>query len=329
MLNTVIDYVIFEHFTRHQPKPIPDGSTEDNEYWNSFWKYLKEQSNILITGFNNQENIFLNQLITGRKGTKIAVKDKNFKKPYKGKFPNDTSPYSVFFLDENSEKAQNDYKKKNGFLFGFLNDYSKVFKDLSLFNKDNVLPVRKEAEKGFTSWERLNEYILPFTDLLIADNYMFDKSLWDFNLFKIIEQFANKTPVRFNLLLLTFADNTLVYKDCYEEIKTKLQNLNINCNLSIVYATQTLKEHDRGIFTNYLRIKSGDSFIYFDKNGSLIIKGTDIDFYSLAERDAFNASEAALKRFKHIINELKTHREKEKRLIGNMKLRLIDQIDSK
>ena len=121
-----------------------------------------------------------------------------------------------------------------------------------------------------------------------------------------------------------FSGNKLIsYGNIAQKVKEKLKELKVNCNLSVVMAPQAIKEHDRGIFTNYLRIKSGDSFIYFDKNGKYKTKGTDIDFHSLTSADKFNASEAALKNLAHILSEIQFRPDANKRLFGDMKNNLL------
>lgn len=325
MLNTILDYTIFDHFTKNQPAKIPSGSEEENEYWNSFWKYLKQGTDLVITNFNDEQNIFLNQLTTGRKETKINTEFR-FKKPHKCKFPKEQNIRTVFFLNEPLENDRIKYRINNGFLFGFQEDYHDAWKSLYFFGKYKVLPVRKSAKINFKSWAQLSDYILPFTDMIVVDNYMFDESLWDHNLFRIIKEFSKKTNVKFNLLLVSFAkrDQLSSYKDIHQVIKKKLLENQVQCNLSIILAREFFKEHDRGIFTNYLRIKSGDSFVYFDKNGDFITKGTDIDFHSLAEPDKFNAAKAALFHIAEIVEKLKTHPEKDKRLFGDLKNNLPD-----
>ncbi len=325
MLNTVIDYSILEHFTKSQPAQIPIGREEDNEYWNSFWKFLKQGSDIVLTNYGNQQNIFLNKLTTGRKGTTIKTED-TFKKPHKCKFPKDQDIQTVFFINEESESDKVKYRKNNGFLFGFRDDYPKVWKELSLFGKPKVLPVRETDEvANFHSWNQLSEYILPFSDLIIVDNYMFDETVWDNNLFKIIEEFSRLANVRFNLLLVSFAHSKYVnvYSGLEQKINDKLKDIGVSCNLSVVLTKERLKEHDRGMFTNYLRIKSGDSLVYFNKNGGFETSGTDIDFHSLSEEDKFNAAYAALVNIKNIIGKLKETCEKDKRLFGDLENRLI------
>ena len=98
MLNTVIEYEVFEDFCRTQPKQIPFGSAEENYLWNSLWGYLKSGSNITIANYSEQENIFLNKLTTGRNGT--TCKLAKFKKPHKYKLPKNQDVRNIFFLNE-------------------------------------------------------------------------------------------------------------------------------------------------------------------------------------------------------------------------------------
>jgi hypothetical protein len=325
MLKTVLDYGIFEHFTLNQPRPVPIGSELDNKAWLSMWEFLKSGSNVSITNYLNEQNLFLNSLTTGRKGTTCKL-DSNFNKPHKCKFPKSQPVNSFFLLDVPSENEQIKYRKNNGFLFGFKGDYTQVWKDLALLEKPEVLPVREKAEIKFHSWKQLADYVLPFTDLIIVDNYMFDESIWHYNLFRIIEEFSFKTPVKFNLLLLSyFHDKELVnIVELNNTVTQILAEKRIRCDLSIVLANQAIKEHDRGIFSNYLRIKSGDSFSFFGKSGEMKTKGTDIDFHTMIKVDKVNASDAALVNISDIIEKLNTRLLKEKRMIGNLKNNLLN-----
>jgi len=319
MLNTTLHYKIFKDFTRNPPQQVPLGSSEENKAYLSFWEYLESGSNINLIGNPGKNDILLTKLVTGRKGTSINLHS-SFKKPHKCIFPKKQDIQTVFFLDEKLESEKNKYRSKNGYLFGFIDDYKQVWKDLALIEKPEVLPVRKDTEVNFSSWSKLSEYILPYTDLIIVDNYMFEDSISVYNLIRIIEEFSKKTPVKFNLLLISFKHDKQLFniKDYYSNISKLLNDKEIKCDLSIVLANQSIKEHDRGIFNNYLRIKSGDSFTFFDKNEKFLTKGTDIDFHSMVKRDKFNASNAALKNINRIVNILRDPIYKEKRLIGNL-----------
>ena len=102
MFKTTLDYSIFEDFVQNQPKPVPFGTEKENKTWFSFWEYLKSGSDVLITNYNKEENIFLNGLTTGRKGTNCHLLP-GFKKPAEHRFKIKT-PHSVYFIDEPSDE---------------------------------------------------------------------------------------------------------------------------------------------------------------------------------------------------------------------------------
>ena len=113
--------------------------------------------------------------------------------------------------------------------------------------------------------------------MLIIDNYIFDKNVWESNLIELLKVFGARTPVKFNLLIVSFEGSKFkIDINIGNDLKNKLIQCGINCNLCIILAPTQLKEHDRTILTNYLRIKSGDSFNYFNSNGDYITKGTEI-----------------------------------------------------
>lgn len=327
MLSTVIDYEVLLNFTRNQPEQIPKGTEEENEYWNSFWAFMKMGSNLIITNlptlnYSVPENYFLRSLTTGRKGSSFKS-EISFNKPHKCKFPKDQNVQTVFFLNEQSESEKAKYRKNNGFLFGFMNDYPKIWKKLSLHGKDKNLPVSKSENINFKSWAQLSDYILPFSDLIIIDNYMLDEKKWKNNLLKIIDEFSNKSSVKFNLLLVSFLHSTDInsYQDKVSKIKDLLKG--VNCNLSIILSKELIKVHDRDIFTNYLWINSGSSLNYFNNDGNLDID-TKIFFNSLVKKDNMNTSKAALSSIKTIIERLQKLPDKDKRLFGDLKNKLLN-----
>jgi len=324
MLKTILDYNIFEKFTLNQPKPVPFGSEMENKAWLTLWEYFKSGSDICITNYKNQNSIFLTNLTTGRKGTTCQFNE-NCIKQHKFTFPKKQDVRSVFFIDVANDSEKNKYQMNNGYVFGFKDDYMQIWKDLALLEQPEVLPVRKNAKIKFHSWDQLSNYVLPFTDLIIVDNYMFDETIWEHNLIRIIEEFSYKTPIKFNLMLLSFShsDSLFKIKDIHIKITKLLIDRKIQCDLSIALADQWIKEHDRGIFSNYLRVKSGDSFNFFDKNGKYITKGTDIDFHTLSKSDKINASDAALINIRDIIEKINNSLQKEKRFIENSKNRLL------
>lgn len=328
MLDTYLDYEIFHDFCLNQPERIPIGSEEDNKTWHSMWEFLRSGTNLSIHNVEEKASDFLKALTTNRKGTKVSLSD--FKKPHKNEFPKKQNPRSVFFLDSQDKEEQNKYRKKNGYIFGFKEDYLKEWINFSLHTKKNPVSVRKDSGH-FKSWHQLEEYITPFTDMVIVDNFMFDYTVWEQNLFEIIKVFANKAPVKFNLLLVSYIGNDKALLDIeliFNQINQDLLNNNgIACNLSIALFDRKLKEHDRGIFTNYLRIKSGDSFVFLNSKNEIITKGTELDFQSMSVRDNFIASDIVLQETKKKIEKLKQKQEKLDKprfLIGDLKNKLLE-----
>ncbi len=323
MFKTTLDYTIFEDFVQNQPKPIPFGSEKENKVWFSFWEYLKSGSNLVITNYNNQENIFLTGLTTGRKGSHCHLTT-GFKKPDEHKFKI-KNPHSVYFLNETSNDSKRDFINQNGLVIGFKEDYFSKWKDFGITEHKKVIPIRENHLEKFRSWKELDKYILPFTDLIIVDSYIIDFRVIDNNLFEIIRRFNKSTPVPFNLTLFSFIgkEYKIDIKRLFRTMLSFFKRENIKCNLSIVLAPGELKEHDRNIFTNYIKINSQDSFNYFNQKNMYRTKGTELKFETLAEPENYLATKTIFNYLKMKIDEIKKLPESEKHLIGNMRNRLL------
>ena len=327
-METFIDGIILSDFFENRPQRTPIGNEYDNERWDSFWKFLKSETDLQINNPNklsNNHKLFYSSLTTGRGETKISTTEKAFDSVYKNKIKS-KSPFSFFCINEDNEQQQKKYNSKNGYLIGFLKDYISKWERLKLLQLSKVLPVRKNIEGAlFSKWEILGEYLTPFTDAVLVDNYIFsDESLILSNFEQILIQLDCATPVKYNLTIVTFEGNKiklngpLLFKQLHD-IKIKNQ---LKCDIGLVLATRKVKEHDRGIFTNYLRIMTGDTFNYFNSRNA-IITGTDISFHSLANPDNMHAARAALSSVKnnsinHIVQNFKdTH------VFGNLKNQLL------
>lgn len=312
MLNTTIDINVLFDFFRKQPQRIPIGSEEENKLWNSFWNYLKKDTNLTITNFEDVDpmdpvSIYLTSLTSGRGSTSECKTESNFKKPNKYKFPKRTKISSVFFLNEPDTDVQKKYRESNGFIFGFINDYFNIWERLCFFNKPKLLPVRDNIDPNFRNWDQLKDYLNPITDAILCDNYILqEEGLFEANLFKILKLLSESTSVRFNLLIVSYEGGKykIDIERSFNSIKEFCLMSNISCNLGIVLATSELKEHDRGIFLNFSRFSSQDSFVYFLSNGDYATKGTTIRFDSYVEIDKANDSEAALTKIKTIVDKI-------------------------
>lgn len=315
---TIIDSAILDDFFSSIPQPIPLGDIKDVNCWNSFWTFIQSETDLSIQNHNADKNYnnpyfqFYTQMTKGRGDSKIAFEKEKFAKPFKSEFRVD-NPYTFYCINEEDEMEQSKYKRKNGLLIAFKNDYKKQWSDLKILNKYKEIPVRKNySGKIFKSWHELGDYLLPFTDIVLADNYLLsDYSLVESNLKPLLLQLDKATPVKYNLTIITYEDQIdKKYKrdgtQEYEKLNSfKLEN-QLNCNLSFVMNKgSALREHDRGIFMNYLRITSGDSFNYFNSKNEIITNGTDIQFKSMALPESFNSAKAALENLAAIVSKMK------------------------
>ncbi|WP_163710201.1 hypothetical protein [Mangrovibacterium lignilyticum] len=332
-MNTHIDEGVLSVFFKSQPKPVPLGELEDNHCWNSFYEFIKTHSNIVVYGheqFSSLQTIFLTSLTTGRGDSKISFDNKPWS-CYKNEVKcND--PLSFYCLEEKDEASQLKYRKKNGFLFAFENDLFNVWKQFSVLKPITKKNVRKHkigqgnTEMDFGNWSQIADYLTPFTDAVLIDNYILnDPSLVPSNLEKIMIELDRATPVKYNLTVYSFeSDRPNISREkafeIVKEIKTRNQ---LKCELELVISNRELKEHDRGIFTNYLRIRSGDSFNYFNSKGEVISHGTDISFNSMANKNERMLSMRTLADVAYKIDEMKS--KNVDRIFGSCKNRLLNQ----
>jgi hypothetical protein len=279
-------------FIATQPERIPLGTAYDNARWNSFWEFIKSKTDLTLSqtdGLNDLDKMMLTQLSSGRGDTNIGFSDKAFS-CYKNKVKCD-EPLTFYCINEENETNRKKYRDKNGYLFAFDNDLLATWEQFSLLPLKLKYPIRKSIEQdkdAFTSWSKLGDYLTPFTDVVLIDNYILnDASLIPSNLEKILVELDKATPVKYNLSIFTFEGgrDKLDGKKAYDGLKEIKMRLNLKCDIELILANRAVKEHDRGIFTNYLCIRSGDSFNYFNSKGEIITHGTDLNFGSMANLD--------------------------------------------
>lgn len=332
-METYIDFNILKDFFKTQPQQAPVGSKEARTYWNSFWDFLNDETDLFIIdqedylkqNCNEIEDRFFKTLISGRSSEthlEIIPRIKEHKCEIKVK-----NPYSFFCLNVNDELERQKYLRNNGKLIGFTHDYPNSWKRLSLKLLANYkISVRRKVPKnGFQSWEQLNPYLTPFTDLVISDSYILSNPNADkYNLESLLIIFDKHTPISYNLTLFTFEGNdprkekiTITY------VSQLLRDIKIRNNLKykesiVVYPKdiQYIKEHDRNIFTNYLRITSGHSFNFLDENKELV-KETELTFLSMANPIEYEAAKVVLESLKDSVNRLRLEK-RDQRIYGEI-----------
>lgn len=333
-METIIDGAILTDFFKHQPQQFPFGSVEDNHFWNSFLIFLKSKTDLDVRNYN-QENIFhdafFKYLTTGRGDSKITID--NPSPIHKEGVVLAKKPNTLYCLNGEDKINKEILEDKNGFVVAFQHDYRRYWEQLSLMNHNKTLSIRKDAYiKSCTlkSWDELENYLTKFTDVVIVDNFIFSHNdLIPSNFEKIWVQLNKATPIKFNLTIYTFeGDKTkLNGKVLKRKLDSIIEEHKLDCNIELVISDRIVKEHDRGIFTNYLRIKSGDSFNYFDSQGNVETKGTDITFAPMTDPNERAAAKNVLYRVNKNIKYLKQRKVLIPYVYGECENLLLSQFD--
>lgn len=307
-MKTVIDSKILFEFFHDQPDQFPIGDLEENRIWTAFFTFLRCETDVIVYNFKDlrlEDEIFINNLTTGRGHTKIILDEKKINHQ-NFKLKSD-KPLTFYCLSEELEENRQNFLKKNGYLIAFDDDYLEKWKKLRFLNQS--LSVRKKYSE-FIKWTQLKNFLFPFTDVIIIDRYIFsDSSLIDSNILEILKNLDAATPLPYNLTIFTIEERDQRKRIDYRIIEGKLiaykQKYNLKYNFEIIITPYSIeKEHDRNILTNYIKIFSGDSFNYFNSNGE-IITNTEIQFASLAIEDKFLSAKNILRDIAMTINDIK------------------------
>jgi len=216
-----------------------------------------------------------------------------------GSFPDKSS---IYLIDEEDLRL---IKEKRLVLLGGLGEEIDILESLFFDKRDYGFHYQVGIAKNkFSDWNQINPFVYPFTYLILVDRYMFKSNnlpLFDFNIGKILREFylgkTGMSKLIFVYQVDPFADKSSKYYDegpdfseLKKRIKTTIKSVSKYCKMPEIFFFgipngKILDEHDRHIFSNYVRIKSGDSLIYFDSTGKIISKSSEVDFFSLAYRN--------------------------------------------
>ncbi|MBI9037703.1 MAG: hypothetical protein JEY97_06175 [Bacteroidales bacterium] len=308
MLETIIDHKILEDFFINKKPEKKENDNDEKkekleeelEIWDSFEKFLKKGTSLQIANTPKKETPFYFQKFTSGMDDNKTFKRITFNKPKNNKFPAKTKPETLFFLFEKDEKEKKKYLKNNGYFIAFKDNYLSKWKDLSFHKKEKQLQLLKNKTEYEKFWKDFTKSLLPLTDIIIIDNYLFaDINLVEPNLIKIFEcifKICGNTTL--NLLIITSGNDKNIDQKFWskqteaginEVEKNKLENIgcflerlfqefgyNKKIKFGIVF---TNIKHARHVFMNYLRFKSDDSLTFFNENKTLKTKEAEIEFF--------------------------------------------------
>lgn len=185
-------------------------------------------------------------------------------------------------------------KDKGAILIGDIGEEIEVFKQLFLHHNDYKFDKKiKIGSSEFSSWNDLSLYSFVTSDIIIIDSFILsDNSLIDSNLISYLKTLCSKARCKVNIVIYTNTKEANVsYAVLSQSIRDAIESITgIKPNITLIkYRDQknveSVAEHDRTIFTNYLRVYSGDTFNYFKSDGSKITKGREIHYNGFADKE--------------------------------------------
>jgi len=227
------------------------------------------------------------------------------------------SKSAIYLLDdENVYRFQDEYS----LLIGPVGEEVQTLKKL-IINSDYQFHRQKLFGDDITFERFIDLLSLPFSVVFIIDRYLFkgpeiggNIGLAECNIEKFVKNVLSnkKSPSTF---VFVYQINTRLARENqdYDEgpnlevlARRIRSNARGNCPrpevvLIGVQSGIIEDEHDRHIISDYLKIKSGDSFVYFFSNGQKKTASLGIDFYSLAYRDNMKSNQVLLSKLKKMI----------------------------
>jgi len=200
-------------------------------------------------------------------------------------------------------------KEKNGILMAGWGDETDVYNKLNFnknfFRANQILTIGHE----FTDYTSLKPFILPFSEIIINEPYLFAPESRGFNLesyltnnFKaLFKSLFDKTTNKANIVICTYINeeykqqsdwyenSPTPFNKLYEYIKVFLNSLLGGARYKLWLVVSPMvrhARHDRYILTNYQYIESGAGLTYFDDRGNFINRGEGIHLYSIMHDDA-------------------------------------------
>ncbi|WP_312820439.1 hypothetical protein [Kaistella carnis] len=227
---------------------------------------------------------------------------------------------SILFLQD--KETVSTIKERNEILCGGISEETDILS--MLFLHKNKCHSEEFLGKNITAKNYLNLKNLPFTKLVIVDRYLLKNKdgisnidFFEANILKLLKDLLASKKTRVDIIFVyqlkkTYDPVTKTHltdgpeiSKLTETIKKLVDKRSPKPNvifIAVPTGKQIKDEHDRHIFSDYLRIKSGGSFIYFNNEGEMISSSTTVDFYSLSDRQYAENSINILKKIEEYSN---------------------------
>lgn len=205
---------------------------------------------------------------------------------------------SMFLVDEDDEKIDS-LKNTRSMLVGKVGEEVSLLLNLFCNDSYDLHSIYNIRDKSiFPGWDVLKKdgHIMPCSDIVIADRYLFDdelsEDLLDKNLLSLLRLFAEeKKSSKVNIVFFTDEVEEVIRAKRKKQVESFFGKRSGTKVTFVMYNYE--RPHDRFILTNYRIFRSGDSFNnYFDAKGNLKSKGLTLDVDSLANNNVCSVVES-------------------------------------
>lgn len=218
---------------------------------------------------------------------------------------------SVYCLDENKRSDVCSLVNKGTIIISKIGSELNALSNLLIHSNQYTKNIFDEISK----WEDIKNFISPTSDILIYDRYLLaSPELYESNLYTLVKCLADSVKnEKVNIVIVTLKDNFDNFSKrnfepdwdgIYSNLRTKV-NKKFRPNITFVVASKDRIKHDRYIITNYKMFSSGDSYNYFNSQGTKITSGSWFHIYSLADNANMANADRLIKDVQELINVLK------------------------
>ena len=215
----------------------------------------------------------------------------------------DTKQLSSIYLLDDSDITK--LINAGSILIGAVGDEFRIFNQLFLLQDDYLFERElRIGEAEFSCWEDLEKFATPLTDIIIIDPYILKNgeiniNTIDINIIHWLGIICSKSNTKIKIVVV-LNPNEMSYNIADIRIKITNRIIGVIGKKPQVTFIKTVKEHDRSIITNYIRI-TGNTFTYWNDAGVKITKGKEISVKSFAKIEFQGNALKALEDVQNII----------------------------
>ena len=267
--------------------PFDDEQIVRNQCWIGLFKFLRNKAILLIDDkaqFNaaSRENQLCNKVKKLWANGSLQINEQRIDL---NNISEDALCSSVFLSDDKPFVIQKAEK------LGILLITPSTYAQFACLYKDNGIPLRTNEVADWSVMRQKARH--NFNAIVISDLYVLKER--NINLYAILNSLL-PTTLSTELHISIFTQDTPTFQQDYEEIKDKIQELRprLNFNLTLHKGLAT-DFHDRGIVTNYIRMKCGAGFdlLKIARDGNQVARITtdvDIDYPYFKESEVSEGS---------------------------------------